>query len=185
MTDENKRFLNWLADRLEYLYKESPNIDYVLRLRKIANEPSKESHLKRELIPLDFGDLRDFLVKIKHKAGDKQLTINEVAEEVCSMFGSQPKTELVPLDESTTNDIEDLLHKCLDPYVPSIIKDTAQSFRKIAETISGVYGPSKPPELDYDKVRKVLKESNQTVTYGSTFMAKAIVEAFKNGELTK
>jgi hypothetical protein len=30
-------FLQWVADRIVYVYGESPNIDYVLRLREIAN----------------------------------------------------------------------------------------------------------------------------------------------------
>lgn len=31
-------FLRWMADRLEYKYKESPNYDYMQRLRQIASE---------------------------------------------------------------------------------------------------------------------------------------------------
>lgn len=37
-------FLNWIADRLVNVYKESPNVDFVLRLREIAtiveNDPT-------------------------------------------------------------------------------------------------------------------------------------------------
>lgn len=29
-------FLHWVADRLVYIYKESPNVDFVLRLREMA-----------------------------------------------------------------------------------------------------------------------------------------------------
>lgn len=29
-------FLRWLADRLVYVYKESPNVDFILKLRTIA-----------------------------------------------------------------------------------------------------------------------------------------------------
>ena len=40
MTD--KEFLSWLADRIVYVYKESPNTDFVLRLWKIADSLSEE-----------------------------------------------------------------------------------------------------------------------------------------------
>lgn len=35
MTD--KEFLNWLADRLVHVYGESPNVDFVHRVRSIAD----------------------------------------------------------------------------------------------------------------------------------------------------
>ena len=34
--DSDKAFLNWLADRLVYIYGESPNVDFVNKLRCIA-----------------------------------------------------------------------------------------------------------------------------------------------------
>jgi septal ring factor EnvC (AmiA/AmiB activator) len=39
--ERNKKFLNWIADRLVYVYKESENVDFVLRLRELANEIQK------------------------------------------------------------------------------------------------------------------------------------------------
>ena len=38
----DKSFLNWLADRLVYIYKESPNTDYVLKLKAIAAATAPE-----------------------------------------------------------------------------------------------------------------------------------------------
>lgn len=35
---ENKKFLNWIADRLVNVYGESSNVDFVLKFREIANE---------------------------------------------------------------------------------------------------------------------------------------------------
>lgn len=35
MTD--KEFLNWIIDRLVHVYNESPNVDFIHRLRKIAD----------------------------------------------------------------------------------------------------------------------------------------------------
>jgi hypothetical protein len=35
MTD--KEFLSWIADRLVYVYRESPNVDFVQKLRRIAD----------------------------------------------------------------------------------------------------------------------------------------------------
>jgi hypothetical protein len=39
VADLNKdaAFLDWLADRLVHVYGESPNVDFVLRLREISN----------------------------------------------------------------------------------------------------------------------------------------------------
>lgn len=34
---KDKEFLDWLADRLENVYKENPNTDFIVKLRKIAN----------------------------------------------------------------------------------------------------------------------------------------------------
>lgn len=39
MTD--KEFLNWLEDRLVHVYNESPNTDFVLKLRQIADNIEK------------------------------------------------------------------------------------------------------------------------------------------------
>lgn len=36
MTD--KEFLNWIIDRLIHVYGESPNVDFLLRLKKIADK---------------------------------------------------------------------------------------------------------------------------------------------------
>ena len=33
---KDSEFLNWLADRLVHVYGESPNVDFVLKLREIA-----------------------------------------------------------------------------------------------------------------------------------------------------
>jgi hypothetical protein len=35
MTDQE--FLSWIADRLVYVYRESPNVDFVRKLRQIAS----------------------------------------------------------------------------------------------------------------------------------------------------
>jgi hypothetical protein len=35
------QFLEWIADRLVYVYKENPNIDFVLAVRKHANNLTK------------------------------------------------------------------------------------------------------------------------------------------------
>ena len=45
MTDNTKtdpEFLNWLADRLVFVYGESPNVDFVRRLREMATERKDE-----------------------------------------------------------------------------------------------------------------------------------------------
>jgi hypothetical protein len=33
----HREFLNWVADRLVHVYGESPNVDFVLKLRQIAD----------------------------------------------------------------------------------------------------------------------------------------------------
>jgi hypothetical protein len=33
---DDRRFLSWLADRLVYVYGESPNVDFVLKLRELS-----------------------------------------------------------------------------------------------------------------------------------------------------
>jgi hypothetical protein len=38
MSVKNKQFLHWLADRLVHVYGEPENIDFVLKLRAIADE---------------------------------------------------------------------------------------------------------------------------------------------------
>ena len=38
---EDKSFLFWLADRLVCVYGESPNTDFVLKLREIAGKTEK------------------------------------------------------------------------------------------------------------------------------------------------
>lgn len=50
----DKEFLLWLRDRLVFVYKESPNTDFVLKLTKIAE--SKETHKDcgGELIPAEY-----------------------------------------------------------------------------------------------------------------------------------
>lgn len=62
MTD--KEFLNWLADRLVNVYNESPNVDFVHKLKKIAEniektyeEAYEEGYADSESSrPLDFLD---------------------------------------------------------------------------------------------------------------------------------
>jgi len=49
-------------------------------------------------------------------------------------------------------DIEELLHQCLDPYVPPIISDTGQSFKIIADTIHKVYTRALPSEEEIQKI---------------------------------
>ena len=34
----DKEFLNWIIDRLINIYNESPNVDFIHRLRKIADK---------------------------------------------------------------------------------------------------------------------------------------------------
>lgn len=34
----DSEFLNWLADRLVHIYHESPNVDFVMKLREIATK---------------------------------------------------------------------------------------------------------------------------------------------------
>lgn len=41
MTEDNE-FLNWLADRLVHVYGESPNVDFVHKLRAIAKNTDLE-----------------------------------------------------------------------------------------------------------------------------------------------
>jgi hypothetical protein len=38
----NKEFLNWIADRLVHVYGESPNVDFVHKLRAIAEAEKQE-----------------------------------------------------------------------------------------------------------------------------------------------
>ena len=43
----DKEFLEWLIDRLVHVYGESPNMDFIHRLRKISHQlPQKESDWK-------------------------------------------------------------------------------------------------------------------------------------------
>jgi hypothetical protein len=42
MRDDNAAFLNWIADRLVHVYGESPDVDFVLRLREIADNAAAE-----------------------------------------------------------------------------------------------------------------------------------------------
>lgn len=44
MTKDNE-FLNWLADRLVHVYGESPNVDFVLKLKAIANNIGSDQSL--------------------------------------------------------------------------------------------------------------------------------------------
>lgn len=39
MTD--KEFLNWLADRLVHVYNESPNVDFIHKLKEITSRIEK------------------------------------------------------------------------------------------------------------------------------------------------
>jgi len=48
MPTNTKDFLNWIADRIVYVYKESPFTDYVAKLRQVA-ECSHEPLTKDEL----------------------------------------------------------------------------------------------------------------------------------------
>ena len=41
---KDKEFLDWLADRLVYVYKESPNVDFVQKLKAIAKKAKGETH---------------------------------------------------------------------------------------------------------------------------------------------
>ena len=45
MKMKDKDFLHWLADRVVYVYKESENVDFVQKLRNIADgvDPDKET----------------------------------------------------------------------------------------------------------------------------------------------
>lgn len=38
---KDKEFLEWLVDRLVFVYNESPNIDFVLKLKSIARHTPK------------------------------------------------------------------------------------------------------------------------------------------------
>jgi hypothetical protein len=40
-TDTDKDFLKWLCDRLINVYDESPNVDFVIKLRNIIENYSK------------------------------------------------------------------------------------------------------------------------------------------------
>jgi hypothetical protein len=42
-------FLDWLADRLVHVYGESPNVDFVLKLRELAPAPAADVGLRRTL----------------------------------------------------------------------------------------------------------------------------------------
>jgi len=48
MPTNTKDFLNWIADRIVYVYKESPYTDYVTKIRQVA-ESSYEPLTKEEL----------------------------------------------------------------------------------------------------------------------------------------
>ena len=37
----NKEFLHWIADRLVHIHGENPHVDFLLKLREIANEQEK------------------------------------------------------------------------------------------------------------------------------------------------
>ena len=39
---KDKEFLNQIADRLVHVYGENENIDFIIRLRKIANESNNK-----------------------------------------------------------------------------------------------------------------------------------------------
>ena len=46
---DDKTFLNWIGDRLVFVYHESENVDFVLRLRKIANDLAEKDKRIKEL----------------------------------------------------------------------------------------------------------------------------------------
>lgn len=46
LTLEDRQFLHWLSERLTFVYGESPNVDYVLKLKKLAALADKEKEGK-------------------------------------------------------------------------------------------------------------------------------------------
>ena len=72
-----------------------------------------------------------------------------------------PQSEMKPDKEK----VLELLHKCLDPYLPPIISDGNQSLNIIAETIDNFYntrssGGQGLGALDEIEVRKVMEQAH-------------------------
>ncbi len=73
------------------------------------------------------------------KNGAMSIGTIEVSPEVTKIeLLEEPIKEL-----SNKEKVEELLHKCLDPYIPPVIKDTNQSFHLIAEAIDIFYQRNK------------------------------------------
>lgn len=49
MQNSNIQFLYWLVDRLVFVYKESPQTDFVLKLRRLANELENAEKAKKDV----------------------------------------------------------------------------------------------------------------------------------------
>ena len=45
----DKEFLNWIVDRLVHIYEENENTDFIIRLRKIANEANNKINNKKTI----------------------------------------------------------------------------------------------------------------------------------------
>ncbi len=60
MTD--RAFLEWLADRLTVIYGESPNVDFVLKLRSIARATEFDRETPNTVPPDDL-DIHDPIIR--------------------------------------------------------------------------------------------------------------------------
>jgi len=73
----NKEFLNWVADRFIHQYKESENVDFVHRLREIANTfPEQRPH---GVIFDGYYEHQGFLIEVR--SGRAHIIREECAED--------------------------------------------------------------------------------------------------------
>lgn len=66
-----KQFLHWIADRLVHVYGESENVDFVLKLRKIADDVGEATALLEALKRM-LGEAGDQLKGINAKLEGKK-----------------------------------------------------------------------------------------------------------------
>ena len=48
----DREFLLWIHDRLQYVHKENPNVDYMHRLRAIIDDMEPTKTIKMRCMPL-------------------------------------------------------------------------------------------------------------------------------------
>lgn len=75
----DSRFLTWIADRLVHIYSESPNVDFVLKLRSIAKNMDKTNpQPDKAVVSRDvLGQIYDGLAAITRKVHELEDLVTE------------------------------------------------------------------------------------------------------------